>query len=65
MPFDFTDIELETTARACRASAFHEEQAAKKMENPLHQSWFLRSARGRFSWNRRSSLLTPRRSGIV
>jgi hypothetical protein len=36
MPFDFTDIELETTARACPALAFHEEQAAKKMENPLH-----------------------------
>ena len=29
-----TDLELETAARACRALAYQEEQAAKKMENP-------------------------------
>lgn len=31
---DLTDLELETAARACRAMAYHEEQAAKRMENP-------------------------------
>jgi hypothetical protein len=31
---DLTDLELETAARACRALAYQEEQAAKKMENP-------------------------------
>jgi hypothetical protein len=31
---DLTDLELETAARACRAMAYREEQAAKKMENP-------------------------------
>jgi hypothetical protein len=34
MPLDLTDLELETAARACRALAYQEEQAAKKMENP-------------------------------
>jgi hypothetical protein len=29
-----TDLELETAARACRALACQEEQAAKRMENP-------------------------------
>jgi hypothetical protein len=29
-----TDLELETAARACRALAYQEDQAAKKMENP-------------------------------
>jgi hypothetical protein len=31
---DLTDLELETAARACRAPAYQEEQAAKRMENP-------------------------------
>jgi hypothetical protein len=31
---DLTDLELETAARACRAMAYREEQAAKRMENP-------------------------------
>jgi hypothetical protein len=31
---DLTDLELETAARACRALAYQEEQAAKRMENP-------------------------------
>lgn len=34
MPMDLTDLELETTARACRAMAYAEEQAAKRMEHP-------------------------------
>jgi hypothetical protein len=34
MPLDLTDLELETAARACRALAYQEELAAKKMENP-------------------------------
>jgi hypothetical protein len=34
MPLDLTDFELETAARACRALAYQEEQAAKRMENP-------------------------------
>jgi hypothetical protein len=34
MPLDLTDLELETAARACRALAYQEEQAAKRMENP-------------------------------
>jgi hypothetical protein len=34
MPLDLTDLELETAARACRALAYQEEQAAKQMENP-------------------------------
>jgi acetyl-CoA carboxylase beta subunit len=34
MPLDLTDPELETAARACRALAYQEEQAAKRMENP-------------------------------
>jgi hypothetical protein len=34
VPLDLTDLELETAARACRALAYHEEQAAKRMENP-------------------------------
>jgi hypothetical protein len=33
-PLDLTDLELETAARACRALAYQEEQAAKRMENP-------------------------------
>jgi hypothetical protein len=31
--FDLTDLELETAARACRALAYREDQAAKRMEN--------------------------------
>jgi hypothetical protein len=34
MPLELTDIELETAARACRALAYQEELAARKMENP-------------------------------
>jgi hypothetical protein len=34
MPLDLTDLELETAARACRALAYQEGQAAKRMENP-------------------------------
>jgi hypothetical protein len=34
MPLDLTDLELETAARACRALAYQEEQAAKRVENP-------------------------------
>jgi|GEM_PF-4688073 len=34
MPLDLTDLELETAARACRALAYQEEQAAKRTENP-------------------------------
>jgi hypothetical protein len=34
VPLDLTDLELETAARACRALAFQEELAAKRMENP-------------------------------
>ena len=34
MPLDLTDLELETAARACRALAYQEELAAKRMENP-------------------------------
>ena len=33
-PIHLTDLELETAARACRALAYQEEQAAKRMENP-------------------------------
>jgi hypothetical protein len=31
---DLSDLELETAARACRALAYQEGEAAKKMENP-------------------------------
>ena len=31
---NLSDLELEAAARACRALAYAEEQAAKKMENP-------------------------------
>ena len=31
---ELTDVELETAARACRALARQEEQAAKRMDNP-------------------------------
>jgi hypothetical protein len=34
LPLDLTDRELETAARACRALAYQEEQAAKRMGNP-------------------------------
>jgi len=34
MPLELTDLELETAARACRAPAHQEEQAARRMENP-------------------------------
>jgi hypothetical protein len=34
IPLDLTDLELETAARACRALAYQEDQAAKRMENP-------------------------------
>ena len=34
MPLDLSDLELETAARACRALAYQEGQAAKRMENP-------------------------------
>jgi hypothetical protein len=34
MPLDLTHLELETAARACRALAYQEDQAAKRMENP-------------------------------
>ena len=34
MPLDLTDLELETAARACRALARQEEQAAKRIDNP-------------------------------
>jgi hypothetical protein len=34
MALELTDLELETAARACRALAYQEEQAAKRMENP-------------------------------
>ena len=34
MPLDFTELELETAARACRTLAYQEEQAAKRMKNP-------------------------------
>jgi hypothetical protein len=33
-PLNLTDLELETAARACRALAYQEEQAARRMENP-------------------------------
>jgi hypothetical protein len=33
-PLDLSDLELETAARACRAMAYQEGEAAKKMENP-------------------------------
>jgi hypothetical protein len=32
--FDLTDLELETAARACRALAYQEGEAAKRLENP-------------------------------
>jgi hypothetical protein len=32
---DLTDLELVTAARACRALAYQEERAAKRMENPM------------------------------
>jgi hypothetical protein len=32
---DLTDLELETAARACRALAYQEGEAAKNMENPI------------------------------
>jgi hypothetical protein len=31
---DLTDLELETAARACRALAYQESEAPKRMENP-------------------------------
>jgi hypothetical protein len=31
---DLTDLELETAARACRALAYQESLAAKRLENP-------------------------------
>ena len=31
---DLTDLELETAARACRALAYKEAEAAKRIENP-------------------------------
>jgi hypothetical protein len=34
VPLDLTDLELETAARACRALAYQEEQAAKRMQSP-------------------------------
>lgn len=34
MPLDLTDLELETAARACRAFAYQEREAAKRIENP-------------------------------
>jgi hypothetical protein len=34
MPLDLTGLELETAARACRALAYQEGEAAKRMENP-------------------------------
>jgi hypothetical protein len=34
MPLDLTDLELETAARACRALAYREGEAAKRLENP-------------------------------
>jgi hypothetical protein len=33
MHLDLSDLELETAARACRALAYQEDQAAKRMEN--------------------------------
>jgi hypothetical protein len=33
-PLNLTGLELETAARACRALAYQEEQAAKRIENP-------------------------------
>jgi hypothetical protein len=38
MPLDLTDLEPETAARACRALAYQEEQAAKRMEIPVCQN---------------------------
>ena len=52
-PLDLTDLELETTARACRALAYQEELAARKMENP--------SMRGPIE-NTASAVLYSRRS---
>jgi hypothetical protein len=34
MPVDLTDLELDTAARACRALAYQEGEAAKRLENP-------------------------------
>ena len=34
MPLDLTGLELETAARAWRALAYQEGEAAKRMENP-------------------------------
>jgi hypothetical protein len=34
VPLDLTDLELETAARACRALAYQEGEAAKRLENP-------------------------------
>jgi hypothetical protein len=34
MPLELTDLELETAARACRAFAYQESEAAKRIENP-------------------------------
>jgi hypothetical protein len=31
---DLTDLELETAARACRALAYQESEAVKRLENP-------------------------------
>jgi hypothetical protein len=34
MPLDLTDLELEIAARACRAMAYREGEAAKRLGNP-------------------------------
>jgi hypothetical protein len=34
MPLELTDLVLETATRACRALAYQEGEAAKRMENP-------------------------------
>jgi hypothetical protein len=46
MPLDLTDVELETAARACRALAYQEEQAAKRLENPGMRSPIENTAKG-------------------
>ena len=45
MPLDLTGLELETAARACRALAYQEGEAAKRMENPGMREPIERAAR--------------------
>jgi hypothetical protein len=60
---ELTDLELQTAARACRAFAYQEEQAAKRLENPTIRGPTEDAARRAAALAEKFQAATAKRSG--